>query len=118
MSIATAADLESAHARPLVPPLVLATLCVALADWLFYGREIGISLALFLGVLGFAAVYCNRAQTSGKGRIILIAVFVAGFLPLIEEVNLLSVSVAMLATATSVIAMTSRQATSWQRQLF
>ena len=98
MSTATAADFEVAHARPLVAPLVLAILCVAWADWLFYGREVGISLALFLGVLGFAAVYSNRAQTSDKARIILIAVFLAGLLPLIEEVNFLSVSVAMLAT--------------------
>jgi hypothetical protein len=117
MSIATASDFEIAPARPLLTPLVLGTLCVALADWLFYGFDIGISLALFLGALGLAALSSNRVQVSGKGRIILGAVFVAGLLPLIEEVNFLSVSVAMLATAMSVIAMTSRQVMSWERQL-
>jgi hypothetical protein len=48
MSIATASDFEMAPARPLVTPLLLALACVALADWLFYGWPIGISLALFL----------------------------------------------------------------------
>jgi len=51
MSIATASDLEIAPARPLLMPLASAAACVALADWLLYGWEIGISLALLLGVL-------------------------------------------------------------------
>jgi Domain of unknown function (DUF4173) len=118
MSIATTSDFETAPARPLVVPLFLAIGCVALADWLFYGWDIGISLALFLGVLGVAALFSNGMQTSRKTRITLVAVFIAGLLPLIEEVNLLSICVAMLTTGMSVIAQTSRQATSWQRQLF
>jgi hypothetical protein len=47
MSIVIASDFEVAPARPLAAPLVLATLCVALADWLFYGSQAGISLACF-----------------------------------------------------------------------
>ena len=45
MSIATTSDLEIAPARPLLMPLLSAAACIALADWLFYGWEIGISLA-------------------------------------------------------------------------
>ena len=52
MPIATASDLEMAPARPLLMPLLSAIACVALADWLLYDWQIGISLALFLGVLG------------------------------------------------------------------
>jgi hypothetical protein len=33
MSIATASDLDMAPARPLLMPLLSATVCVALADW-------------------------------------------------------------------------------------
>src|SRR6516164_242184 len=62
MSLVAATDFDIAPARPLVPPLVLAALCVALADWLFYGWQAGISLALFLGVLGCVAVYSNRVH--------------------------------------------------------
>ncbi len=118
MSIATTSDFETTPANPLTRPLILAAFCVALADWLFYGWNIGISLALFLGVLGMVCLFSNRVQVPRTDRIILIAVFIAGLLPLIEEVNFLSVCVATLTTAMSVIALTSRQATSWQRQLF
>lgn len=66
MSIATTSDFEIARARPLVTPLVVAAGCVALADWLFYGWEVGISLALFLGVLGVVAVVGNRVCPARK----------------------------------------------------
>jgi hypothetical protein len=41
MSIATASDFElaPAPARPSVTPFLLAAASVALADWLFYGRD-------------------------------------------------------------------------------
>ena len=86
MSIATTSDLEIAPARPLLMPLASAAACVALADWLFYGWQIGISLALFLGVLGVVAVagngvratrtysnhhdrrVCRRSAGPGRGR--------------------------------------------------
>jgi hypothetical protein len=118
MSIATTSDFETAPARPLVTPLVVALGCVGLADWLFYGWEIGISLALFLGVLGVVAVTSNRVYATRNTQIIMTAVFVAGLLPLVEEINLLSVMVGTLATAMFVIILTARQATSWQWQLF
>jgi Domain of unknown function (DUF4173) len=118
MSIATTSDFETTPASPLATPLILAAGCVALADWLFYGWDIGISFALFLGVFGTAALFSNGIHAPGAARIPLIAVFIAGLLPLVEEVNSLSVCVATLTTAMSVIALTSRQTTSWQRQLF
>src|ERR1700722_657201 len=57
MSIATTSDFETTPANPLATPLILAAFCVALADWLFYGWVIGISLALFFGVLGPVALF-------------------------------------------------------------
>ena len=64
--ITTASDFEIAPTRPLVTPLVVALACVALADWLFYGWDIGISLALFLGVLGTVGVAGNRVHATSK----------------------------------------------------
>src|SRR3984893_6922425 len=118
MSIATASDFEIAPARPLLRPLISATACVALADWLSYGWQIGISLALFLGVLGVVAVASNSGRATRNNQIAMSALFVAGLLPLIEDVNILSVIVIALATALFVIVITTRQTLSWQRNLF
>jgi Domain of unknown function (DUF4173) len=118
MSIATASDLERAPARPLLMPLVSAAACAALADWLFYGWQIGISLALFLGVLGAVAVAGNRVHATRHVQIVMAAIFVAGLLGLIEDVNVLSVILGTLATALFVIVMTARKTSSWQRYLF
>jgi hypothetical protein len=115
MSTATASDFEiaPAPARPLVKPLVLAASCVALADWLFYGWQIGISLALFMATLGIAGVAGNRVHATRRIRIVMTSVFVAGLLALVENVNALSVTVAALATALFVIVVTAREASSW-----
>ena len=118
MSIATASDPEMAPARPLLMPLLSATACVALADWLFYDWQIGISLALFLGVLGAVAVAGNRVYAARTVQIVMAAIFAAGLLALIEDVNVLSVIVGTLATALFVIVMTARENSSWQWILF
>jgi hypothetical protein len=118
MSIAATSELETAPARPLAAPLSYAAGLVALADWLFYGWHIGISLALFLGALGVAAILSNRVQLGDKSRIVAVIILIAGFLPLIEEVNLLSAIVATVTTASSIIAMTSPRSVSWPKQLF
>src|SRR5450755_2689778 len=109
MSIATASDFEMAPARPLVTPLLLALACVALADWLFYGWPIGISLALFLAGLGILAVAGNRVRAERRTQIVMAAVFVAGLVASIEDVNFLSVSVSTLATAMFIIIMTRHE---------
>jgi hypothetical protein len=119
MSIATASDVEidPSPARPLVKPLLLAAGCVALADWLFYGWQIGISLALFLAALGIAGVASNRVHATRGIQIAMAAIFVAGLLALIEDVNLLSVTVATLATVLFVIVITARETSSWPWRL-
>ena len=112
MSIATTSDFVIAPARPLVTPLVLTAGCVALADWLFYDWEIGISLALFLGVLGVVAIASNSVRGTRNIRIFMAAVFIAGLLALIEEINGLTVIVGTLATAMFVNVLTAREAVS------
>jgi hypothetical protein len=118
MSIAAASNFEISPARPLLKPLASAAICVALADWLFYGWEIGISLALFLGALGTVAVASNGVCATRNSQIVMAVVFVAGLLALTEEVSFLSVVMGTLTTALFVIGMTTRQRSSWQRDLF
>jgi len=119
MSIAASSDLEiaSAPAPSLVKSLVLAASCVALADWLFYGWDAGISFALFLAALGIAGVAGNRMHATRNIRIVMSCVFIAGLLAAIEHVNALSVTVAALATALFVIVVTAREASSWPWRL-
>jgi hypothetical protein len=93
MSIATASDIEiaPAPARPLVKPLLLAAGCAALADWLFYGWDAGISLALFLAVIGIAGVAGHGVHASRNTGIFMTSVLVAGLVALFEHVSPLSV---------------------------
>jgi uncharacterized protein DUF4153 len=119
MSIATASDFGSAPARPLVTPFLLAAICVALADWLFYdSSQIGVSLALFLAVLGTAAVAGNGVHANRTTSIVMTAIFAAGLLALVEDVNFISVIWAGLATAMFAIVMSARDDRSWRWQLF
>jgi hypothetical protein len=118
MSIAATSDLEHAPSRLLLTPLMSALACVALADWLFFGWQVGISLALFLGVLGLVAVACNGIRAARHVQIVIGIVFVAGLAALVEEVNILSTTIGMLATAMFVIVMTTSERSSWHRNLF
>src|ERR1019366_3632606 len=130
MSIATASDFERAPSNPLIMRLAIAAACAALADWLLVGLpinvgswpigdwQIGISLPLFLGVLGIVAIISNRAFAARNVQIIMVAGFVAGLLALVEDVNFLSVIVGTLATAMFVIVTTAREASNWQRDMF
>jgi hypothetical protein len=107
---------------------VLAAACLASADWLFiglpinvwdrWGWQIGISMPLFLGVLGVVAVACNGVYATRKIQFIMTAVFVAALFALVEDVDFLSAILGILATAMFVIVMTTRETSSWQRQLF
>jgi Domain of unknown function (DUF4173) len=118
MSIATASDFEIAPARPLLRPLISATGCVVLADWLFYGWQIGISVAVFFSVLGIVVVASNGVHTTRNIQIVMSAAFIAGLLALIEDVNTLSMIVGALATAMFVIVITAEETSPWQRYLF
>jgi uncharacterized protein DUF4153 len=117
MSMATASDLEIAPARPWLIPLVSAAACVALADWLFYGWDVGISLALFLGVLGIAGLAGNRIHATRNTRIVMTAAFVGGLLAVIEDVNFLSVLLGTLATVLFVNVLTTPAGPSWWQLL-
>jgi hypothetical protein len=117
MSIAATSELDSTFSNPLMLPLAAALVCAGLADWLFFGWPVGISLALFYGAIGLVAVAVNGIRAQRRVQIVMTSVFVAGLLTLIEDVSVLSVIWSSLATASFVIVMTAREASSWQRRL-
>ena len=118
MSIATTAlPLEIAPSRLLLMPLISAAGCVALADWLFYGWKIGISLPLFFLALGLIAVARNRVYASRRVQITMSVVFAAVLIALIEDVNILSVVLGALGTGFFVMVITAQEPARWQRYL-
>jgi hypothetical protein len=118
MSIATTADLEIAPARLLLMPLISAAGCVALADFLFYGWKIGISLPLFFLALGLVAVARNRAYAPRRIQIAMSVVFAAVLIALLEDVNILSAILCALGTGFFVMVITVQEPARWQRHLF
>jgi hypothetical protein len=117
MSIATTADLEVAPARLLLIPLISVVGCVALADFLFYGWTIGISLPLFFLVLGVVAVARNRAYAPRRSQIAMSVVFAAVLIALVEDVNILSAVLSALGTGFFVMVITASEPARWQRYL-
>src|SRR3569832_1343689 len=123
MTIATDVDIEVPpplpQARPLLVPLLGATVCVALADWLFYNPDpVGISFALFLVVLGIVAGVVNRTRATRPVQIGAGIVFAAALVALIEDADTLSILLAIPATVLFVMVMTSGDPASWKRLPF
>jgi hypothetical protein len=117
MSTVATSEVDSTPSNPLLLPLAAAAVCAALADWLFFDWQVGISLALFYGVVGGVAIAVNGVRATRLVQLIMTSVFAAGLLVLIEEVSALSVILSSLATASFAIVMTADEASSWQRQL-
>ena len=113
MSIAAATELETAPSKPLLLPFIAAIGCAALADWLLYDWWVGISLALFYGVIGIVAVAVNGVRARRRVQLIMTAIFIAGLIALVEQVNTLSVILSSLMTTSFVIVMTAREPSSW-----
>jgi Domain of unknown function (DUF4173) len=118
MTSATDTEIEIAPAHPLTAPLACAAACVALADWLFYGWPMGISLALFLAALGIVAITVNRTRSLLRRRVAIGVAFIAALIAPIEDVNILSSILAVLATALFVIVTTAADPATWQREAF
>jgi hypothetical protein len=80
--------IEGRHLLPL--KLAVAIALAALADWLFYAQRVGLSMALF-GVVLFAASWLgNLIKLDRRRLLIATGVLVAGLIPAIEDLNLLS----------------------------
>jgi Domain of unknown function (DUF4153) len=82
-----------------------------LADWLFYGERIGISFALFAIALMACSLLANRAATDGRRMLLAGLVLIAGIIPAIEELNLLSFAFAVLALGVGVLVTTNPDTT-------
>ena len=90
---------------------------VALADFLFYDRAIGLSLALFLLALAAASACLNRVRAGSTRRMSAFLLLGAGLLPILEDVGPLSILIALTATAIFARMLSEARALSWQEHL-
>lgn len=97
--------------------LAAAAALVALADFLFYGHRLGISLALFLAALALASACLNPLRAEASRRWHAAILIAAGLLPIIEDVTWLSVTIALLAVAASARMLTEARRLSWPEHL-
>ncbi|WP_347339278.1 DUF4153 domain-containing protein [Bradyrhizobium ivorense] len=90
---------ETQPIAPGLPPAKgAATLALAaLADWLFFGQQLGISVVIFAIALTGAALAANFGQLDHRRLLLAGLIVVAGLLPAVEEVNAISLTIAVLA---------------------
>jgi hypothetical protein len=80
---------------------------VALADWLFFGEGVGVSLPLFLALLAALAAMGNRIRADSSGRTLAVAALALALLPSIEAVGVLSFCFGVFGTACFAILLTA-----------
>jgi uncharacterized protein DUF4153 len=100
--------------RPAIPfgmsgplqSLGAAAVVTALADWLFYLRTPGISVAIFAVALCAAVLLTNPVRASRTGLVAAAAVLAAALLPVIEDVGILSLGFAVAGASTFALLVT------------
>ena len=94
------------NAFPIKP--VLAVALAALADWLFYGERIGISVVIFAVALACGSLLANFARLDGRKVTLAGILVLAGLLPAVEEFNFASLFFIAPALGVSLVLTTNR----------
>jgi MFS family permease len=97
------------NAFPVKPAVAFAL--AALADWLFYGQRIGISVVLFAIALACGALLANFARLDRKQVLLAGILVLAGFVPAVEEFNAASLLFIALALGVGLLLTTNRKLT-------
>jgi Domain of unknown function (DUF4173) len=100
-------DVRLAQTNPFPSRFAIALGLAALADWLFYDERIGMSVVLFAIALMGCSLLANHAATDRRRMLIAGLVLIAGIIPAIEELNLLSFAFAVLALGVGVLVTTN-----------
>lgn len=113
----TAADHDVRISSALFARLATAFGLVVLADWLFFGRPIGVSMAIFLGAIGIVAIAGSNRRRSRRIQIATGAAFAASLVALTEDISLLSVAFGVPTTALFVTAQRLDPLSDWRQYL-
>jgi hypothetical protein len=90
LASATATDIRPVKNPSLPVKLAIALALAALADWLFYGERVGLSLAIFACVIACASRLANHATLDRRRAVLGGIILAVGLLPAIEESSALS----------------------------
>ena len=89
----------------------LALVLAALADWLFYGQRIGLSLTLFAIALAAGSALFNRDALDLRRAMISLTILAAGLVPAMEDLNTLSFLILTASLAIALLLVTNAEAT-------
>jgi hypothetical protein len=106
-----AADLQPIRPTSIPAKLGLALALAALADWLFYGQRIGLSLTLFAIAAACVSMLFNHAALDPRRARIAAAILVAGLVPAIEQLNTLSFLILVAALLIALLLATNSETT-------
>lgn len=106
-----AADIQPIRHSSIPAKAGLALTLAALADWLFYGERIGLSLSLFAIAIAAASVLFNHAALDLRRALTSAAVLVAGLVPALEELNPLSFLILIAALLMALLLATNPETT-------
>lgn len=110
-SLAEATDVRPATTSSLPFKLAIVLALAALADFLFYDARIGLSLAIFAIVVAGGSWLANRATLDRRRALIGAIVLLVGLVPVIEEVNTVSVLFVIMALALGLLLATNPDTT-------
>jgi hypothetical protein len=91
-----------------IKPAVTVTLA-ALADWLFYGQRIGISVVVFAIALACGSLLANFARLDRRQVAVAGILVLAGLVPAVEEINAASLLFVVLALGVGLLLTTNRE---------
>jgi Domain of unknown function (DUF4173) len=100
-------DLYPGERHPAGIKFAFAIALVILADWLFYDQREGISVVLFAVALMCGSLAANFGGLDRTRAVSAAAIFLAGLLPAVEDLNLLSFAVVIVALATGIAVLTN-----------
>jgi hypothetical protein len=87
--------------------LIVALAVTGFADWLFYDQKIGISVAVFLLVLGGLSLLTNPVHAGLRQWLLAAVIALTGIASVVEEFNVLSATLAVLAVAVAISSLTN-----------
>ncbi|MBH5403096.1 DUF4173 domain-containing protein [Bradyrhizobium sp. CNPSo 4010] len=110
-SLASTTDIQPIRPSALSAKLAMALLLAALADWLFYGQRIGLSLTLFAIATACASALFNHAALDLRRAAIGGAILTLGVVPAVEELNTLSFLILIASLTIALLLATNPDAT-------